>query len=176
MGLLSHLWHVINREVIAGSLQWLETTQIPGNYASIPTPRPHFSLCLPFPCPSHTRNKVRWWQKKTKTNQCPESCWVQSVTSLSLVGKCRVTEQCLVSQHSLTLLAFIPQPCFQEAELLSLPGFQAASTESSLWCHFHARHGTPCPCWGSTSALFQGTPQNRTKRGLARICTQHLFF
>lgn len=71
MGLLSHLWHVINREIIAGSLQWLETTQIPGNDASVPTPRPHFSLCLPVPCSSHTRNKARWRHK----HRWPPATW-----------------------------------------------------------------------------------------------------
>lgn len=54
MGLLSHLWHVINKERITGSLQPLETTQIPANYTFIHTPKSHLSLSLMSPAPIHT--------------------------------------------------------------------------------------------------------------------------
>lgn len=123
MGLLSHLWHVINREIIAGSLQWLETAQIPGNDASIPTPRPHFSLCLPAPCPSHTPNKVRWrhrrrWPPVTRKLLC-------SVPDLAFPSGEVLSHRappCPVSQRSLALRTFIPGRVSKKTALWSPPG------------------------------------------------------
>lgn len=181
MGLLSHLWHVINREIIAESLQWLETTQIPGNYAFIPTPRPHFSLCLPVPCPSHTRSKV-WWRQN---HPSPPVTWklLGSIPDLAFPSGEEHSHSAthgLVSQHSRRLRAF-PRPRFQEAGLSSLRGFRAATGGRSLgWCHFHSRLGYTLPvpegqqlC--SVPRAAPGTLQNRRKRGLSHIHTQGLF-
>lgn len=166
MGLLSHLWHVINREIIAGSLQWLETTQIPENDASIPTPRPHFSLCPRSRVPPTLI--TRCGDGTSDPRAAGFSAWPGFPFWRSAQSPC---PPCLVSQRSLTLRAFIPRPCFQEAGLWSLPGCK----ERTLMPFPPQARLRPA------RALFKGQPtsgtlQNPRKKGLSHICTQWLFF